>query len=273
MAFGLAMVIGGARIGDALGWWTTPRLSLISAHFHLAAGGFATMILLGVGSRMTPMFLGSETTGEPAWFEIWLRRALALGTVVYAAGAIASSAPVAWAGALVMGIAVCGALWRTAGWFRHRSAPRLDPSTALLLGAHLWLGSGLLLGIDVLWRGPRNPGVMTSYAVMILLGWLGSSIVAVSYRVLPNLAWHHRFGAKPRSPGTPSPAQMVVPPLAWVAGAAYSAGVLAIVGGLHRGNPALVQTGGVMIGAGIVATISHHLRLMLVGRAAAAPGA
>jgi hypothetical protein len=42
---------------------------------------------------------------------------------------------------------------------------------------------------------------------------------------------------------------------------------------LHRGNPALVQTGGVMIGAGIVATISHHLRLMLVGRAAAAPGA
>ena len=264
MGFGLAMVIGGVRIGDALGWWTTPRLGLLSAHFHLAAGGFATMILLGVGSRMIPMFLGADTTGEPAWLEVWLRRGLALGTVVFAAGEIGELAWLTRAGAAFMAAAVVAALWRAAGWYRRRSVRRLDPSTSLLLTAFTWLGLSLVTGFDALARGLEKPGVLTSYAVMILLGWLGASILAVSYRVLPNLAWHHRFGTKARQPGTPPPAAMVVPALGWVTLASHTIGLLAMMGGLHRASPVMVQSGAALFMLAIATTGVHHLRLMMV---------
>ena len=264
MGFGLAMVVGGVRIGDALGWWTTPRLGLLSAHFHFAAGGFASMILLGIGSRMIPMFLGTDGSGEPAWLEVWLRRGLALGTVVFAAGEIGGLDWLAWAGAATMAAAVVAALWRAAGWYRRRSVRRLDPSTSLLLAAFIWLGLSLVTGFDALVRGLARPGVLTSYALMILLGWLGASILAVSYRVLPNLAWHHRFGTKARQPGTPPPAAMVVPALGWITMATHTIGLLAMMGGLHRASPTMVQGGAAMFTLAILTTGVHHLRLMLV---------
>jgi len=264
MGFGLAMVIGGVRIGDALGWWTTPRLGLLSAHFHFAAGGFATMILLGVGSRMIPMFLGADTTGEPAWLEAWLRRGLALGTVVFAAGEIGGLAWLTRAGAVIMAAAVVAALWRAAGWYRRRSVRRLDPSTSLLLTAFTWLGLSLVTGFDALAQGLAKPGVLTSYAVMILLGWLGASILAVSYRVLPNLAWHYRFGTRARQPGTPPPATMVVPALGWATLATHTLGLLAMMGGLHRASPVMVQAGAALFTLAILITGLHHLRLMMV---------
>jgi hypothetical protein len=264
MGFGLAMVVGGVRIGDALGWWTTPRLGLLSSHFHFAAGGFATMILLGVGSRMIPMFLGADTTGEPAWLEAWLRRGLALGTVVFAAGEIGGVSWLTLAGAAIMAAAVVAALWRAARWYRRRSVRRLDPSTSLLLAAFTWLGLSLVTGFDALARGLAKPGVLISYAVMILLGWLGASILAVSYRVLPNLAWHHRFGTRARQPGTPPPAAMVVPVLAWITLVAHTSGMLAMMGGLHRSSPAMVQGGAALFTLAILTTGVHHLRLMTV---------
>ncbi|MDH4348082.1 MAG: NnrS family protein [Gemmatimonadota bacterium] len=264
MGFGLAMAVGGVRIGDALGWWTTPRLGLLSAHFHLAAGGFVTMVLLGVGSRMIPMFLGAEGSGEPAWFETWLRRGLALGTVVFAAGMIAGPGFLSWGGAVLMAAVVTAALWRAAGWYRRRSARRLDPSTALLLAAFAWLGLSMVTGFDALARGLARPGVAMSYAVMILLGWTGASILAVSYRVLPNLAWHHRFGARARQAGTPSPARMVVPALGWFTLASHTAGLFTLMGGLHRASPVMVQCGAALFTAAVLATAIHHLRLVVV---------
>src|SRR5690606_35628954 len=56
---GFALLIGGARIGVALGWWEVDRLGAIAAHFHLAAFGFAGLTAVGVGGRMLPMFMVS----------------------------------------------------------------------------------------------------------------------------------------------------------------------------------------------------------------------
>ena len=164
----------------------------------------------------------------------------------------------------MMAVAVTAALWRAAGWYRRRSVRRLDPSTALLLAAFAWLGLSMVMGFDALDRGLARPGVVTSYAVMILLGWAGASILGVSYRVLPNLAWHHRFGAKARQPGTPPPARMVVPALGWVTMATHTTGLLIMMGGLHRASPLMVQSGAALFTAAVLATAIHHLRLMLV---------
>ncbi len=100
IGLGNAMAVAGARIGDAFGWWTTPRLPLLASHFTFALVGFGTITAMGVGSRMLPMFLGAIEQRDD--IVRGLRRALASGTVLFAIGAMGGWSWLAWAGALTM---------------------------------------------------------------------------------------------------------------------------------------------------------------------------
>lgn len=264
MGLGFAMLIGGARIGDALGWWTTPRLPLLAAHFHFGAAGFASMTVAGLGSRMLPMFLGTmETT---TWPTRWLPRILASGTVAFAIGEIAGTRWLAIGGAAAMAAAALLFLRLAAGWYLGRARPRLDPATALTLGALGWLTLALPLGGIALVRGPLAGGVLIAYVTLLLLGWLGGFILGVSYRVLPTLTWHHRFAARTGQPGTPTLPEMLLPVLGWTTVTAHTLALVLLTTGLVVSNPGIVRTGALLLLAAILATAIHHLRLMLVGR-------
>jgi hypothetical protein len=67
-------------------------------------------------------------------------------------------------------------------------------------------------------------------------------------------------------PGTPALPNMVQPVFGWATLLLHSAGILAMTGGLHRSQPMLVQIGAGLFCAAVLATVSHHLRLLLVGR-------
>ena len=264
MGFGLAMGVAGARIGDALGWWTTPRLGLVAAHFHLGTVGFATMTAFGVASRMIPMFLGAVDT--MSWPQRWLPRVLATGTVVFSIGTIGALPVAAWGGAAIMAGGAGLFLWSGTRWFRGRARRALDPATSLILAALIWLGLAIPLGFDALARGLSRPTVLTSYATILLLGWLTALVLGVSYRVLPTLTWHHRFAARAGQPGTPALPDLVRPALGWATLLLHSAGMLTLTGGLHRAHPLQVQIGAGLFLAAVLATVSHHLRMMRVGR-------
>ena len=260
MGFGLAMGVAGARIGDALGWWSTPRLGLIAAHFHLAAVGFATMTAFGVGSRMIPMFLGAHDGAE--WPLRWLPRILASGTVVFSIGMIGALPAAAWAGAAIMAGGAGLFLWSGARWFCGRARRALDPATSLILAALVWLALALPLGFDALARGLSRPAVLTSYAVILLLGWLTALVLGISYRVLPTLTWHHRFAAHAGKPGTPTLPDLVRPAFGWATLLLHSAGILALTGGLHRSQTLVLQIGAGLFCAAVVAAAAHHIRMM-----------
>jgi len=264
MGLGFAMLIGGARIGDALGWWTTPRLPLLAAHFHFGAVGFASMTVAGVGSRMLPMFLG--TIDAPGWPIRALPRILATGTVLFAIGEIGGFRWLGFAGAAAMIAGALIFLWLAARWYRGRARPALDPATALTLAALGWLGVALLMGCIVLARGPLAGGIVIAYVALLLLGWLTAFILGVSYRVLPTLTWHHRFAARAGRPGTPTLPQMVVPALGWVTVALHTTGLGLLIIGLVTANQPLVRGGALLFLGSILTTAAHHLRLMLVGR-------
>ncbi|MEO8140270.1 MAG: hypothetical protein ABI742_11515 [Gemmatimonadota bacterium] len=264
MGLGFAMLIGGARIGDALGWWTTPRLPLLAAHFHFGAVGFASMTVAGLGSRMLPMFLG--TIDAPAWPNRALPRILASGTVLFAAGEIAGIRWLALGGAAAMIAGALIFLWLSARWYRGRARRALDPATALTLTALGWLALALPMGCIALARGPLAGGIVIAYVALLLLGWLSAFILGVSYRVLPTLTWHHRFAARAGQPGTPALPQMVLPILGWVTVALHTTGLGLLTIGLVTSNQPLTRGGALLLLGSILSTTAHHLRLALVGR-------
>ena len=272
MGFGFAMFVAGARIGDALGWWTTPRLGLISAHLHLALGGFVTMTAFGLGSRMIPMFYGSARP-IPAALDRQLPRLLGTAVVLYALGAVMDLRALAWLGSGLMAAAAALFCYLGVGWFRSRARRALDPATGLLTLALVALATAIPLGLAAAASGMRRPGLLVAYVLTLLLGWAGALVLGVSFRVLPTLTWHHRFAARMGRPGTPPMPVMLHRGLGVTAAVSGALGVAVLVTGVGAGSLPAPRAGAGLYTLAITATILHHVRMLLIGRACpAAPG-
>ncbi len=272
IGFGFAMFVAGARIGDALGWWTTPRLGLISAHLHLALGGFVTMTAFGLGSRMIPMFYGSPAP-IPAAVDRLMPRLLGSAVLVYAAGAVTGLGALAWTGVALMAAAGGLFCWLGLGWFRGRARRALDPATGLLTLALASLATAIPLGVMAAASGLRHPGLLVAYVLALLLGWAGALVLGVSFRVLPTLTWHHRFALRMGRPGTPPMPAMLHRGLGIAAAASGSLGIALLVPAVVAGNLPAARAGAGLFTLAITATITHHLRMLLIGRARpTAPG-
>lgn len=271
--FGFAMVLGGARIGDALGWWTTPRLELIGGHFTLAAIGYATMTAFGVGSRMLPMFFGATEAME--WPLPHIRRVLATGAVGFATGLLGGWRPVEWLGALAMAGATLLFLWVSVRWLASRAPRPMDAGLALLLGALAWLALAVPAGITATIDGLTRPGLLLGFPVIVVLGWLSGLILGVSYRILPTLTTVYRFGPQMGRATPGAMPRMILPGFAWATFACHSAGVTAITVGVVSQQPGPVRVGAALFTLAVLVTLAHHLRMQVVrptaGNSGAAP--
>jgi hypothetical protein len=263
-AFGFAMAIAGARIGDALGWWTTPRLELLAAHFQFAAVGFGGLTAMGIGSRMIPMFLGAEA--RDSWDLKWIPRIVLSGTVVFAAGAMVRSSALGWIGATLMALGAMLFLRLAWSWGRGRAARRVDPTILLIAGALISLAAAIPLGLAALAAGLTRPGLQAAYPVLVVLGWLTGLIFGVSFRVLPTLTFHHRFATRAGEPGIPALPDLLAPRLGMPAAAAHAAGVLLLVPALVLGSGAVARLGACLFALAVLLTALHHARMGVVRR-------
>lgn len=260
-AFGFAMAIGLARIGDSFGWWTTPRLPLLAAHFQFAAVGFGGLTAMGVGSRMLPMFLGSPQEEDLAFR--WIPRVLLTGTTLFGLGALLSSGVLQWSGAITMALGALVFLRLAQGWYDRSPLQGTDAALRLMILALGALAGSIPLGFAALYTGLRQPGLQAAYPVLFVLGWLGGLIIGVSYRILPNLAWQHRFAGAQRNPGVPSMREIVSPRIGAVASWCFIAGIVALVPALAFGVAAVAQAGAGLVFVAVGLTCVHHLRLLV----------
>lgn len=260
-AFGFAMAIGLARIGDGFGWWTTPRLALLASHFQFAAVGFGGLTAMGVGSRMLPMFLGAEQ-GESRALR-WIPRVTLSGAVLFAVGALLGGAALQWAGAIFMAGGVALFLRLAQRWYNQSPIRQTDAALRFMATALGALAAAVPFGFAALEAGLRLPGLQAAYPVLLLLGWLGGLILGVSYRILPNLAWHHRYASQRRNPGVPGLADLVSPRLGLAAARLHTVGLLVMIPALVFGRGGFARMGAVLLFLAAAGTAWHHGGVLL----------
>ncbi|HXG44534.1 MAG TPA: hypothetical protein VNJ71_07215 [Gemmatimonadales bacterium] len=262
MGLGLAMAVALVRIGDALDWWSTPRIALLAAHFHFAALGFVTMTAVGAASRMLPVFLGSQ--GHPEWPLDWIWRLAAAGLLAFAFGVMASLAPFTWIGAGLMAGAVALFLGYALGAFRHRARKPLDHAAAHLAAAFGWLAVAAGLGLGLLAVGPERPRLWVAYAMATLLGWASLLIAGVLYRVLPAITWNHLYGQLGGRPGMPRPEDLSRPAWGWWSLGLLDTALLVLLLGAALGQPLATRLGAAGYLAGTLVVFLHHARLLVL---------
>jgi hypothetical protein len=256
---GLALFLGGARIGASLGWWEIDRLGAIAAHFHLAAFGFAGMTAVGVGGRMIPMFLVAGPAPERPMRIIG--PAASAGLIALAGGLLFDLRPLVWLGAFLGLSAAVLFVFTVAGFFRSRLIRRLEPAFGHVQVGFLCLVLALVAGTVQLGLPGMSARGWVVYAELTLLGWLVVFITGIWYRLFPFLIWLHfygRSGERVRSAG-----ELVQRGTAWVALFLLAAGLGLLVAGSLSGSAGITSGGAAGFLGGSLLVGAQHLRIFL----------
>lgn len=240
IALAFLNIVGAAALGTLIGvdkvHHILPGFVLwnVFAHAHLAAIGWASMMVVGVAYRLMPMILPAQMpVGRPLWATAALMEAGVIGLFV----CILRRSRFEWLFAAMV-IAGFGVFLSQVAWMIRRPRPRPpalpSPDPAVLhAGAAL---SCLVLACALgLWLAITQPSTIAlqaaaAYGVLGLLGFLAQMVVGMEGRLLPLFAWY--WGSAVRKAPILAPHEM-----AWRGGqelvfVLWLFGVPALAGGL-----------------------------------------
>jgi hypothetical protein len=244
IALAFANIIGAGTFGVVLGFDKIYHflpgfvLSNVVAHAHLAAVGWASMMVVGVAYRLLPMVLPAQMPkGGGLWVSAVL---LEIGTAGLFVTLLLRSSAI-WVFALTV-IGGLGAFLSQVIWMlRHRRTPppgRPTPDPAVLHAGAALVSLAIAATIGV-WLAALDVSETTlrlamAYGVFGLVGFLGQMVIGMEGRLLPLFAWYWAYANTGyRGPVTPPHAmgsngvQMLVFVL-WLFGVPWLAGGLSL---------------------------------------------
>lgn len=273
IALAFANVSGAAVMGILLGinkvhpFFPGFVLSNVFAHAHLAAVGWAGMMVVGVAYRLLPMVLPAEMPrGAGLWITGVLLQCGAAGLFV----TLLLRGGLAWvfASLTVAGFAVF--LGHVIWMLRHQR-PRPPairwPDPAVLHAAaalsSLAVACGLGLWLSVAKTSTSTLRAATAYGVFGLVGFLAQMVVAMEGRILPLLAWYWASASAGGHHPVPSPHEMPWQAGREIAFVLWLFGVPALAGGLAFDAVPFVRAAGWAL---LAATLLDSLQVAVILR-------
>jgi hypothetical protein len=251
-------------------------LSNVAAHAHLAAVGWALMMVMGFGYRLLPMLLPAAMPAGGSLYASALL--LETGLLALVVGLVARSRWAA-AGALAVVAGIAAFLLHVGRMVRQPKPPppglrRPDLGVAHVAQALLYLAASAALGLALLAAPPGEwkLGAAMAYGVMGLLGFLSQMVLGVLARLLPVFAWLRAYSGNARArriaaEPPPTPHELPWRPLQWAVLAGWTAGVPLLAAGLALTSLRLVAAGGALLLASVgahalvaVSVLRHLLR-------------
>jgi hypothetical protein len=253
IATSMGLLIACDKVGHFLPGYV---LSNVFAHAHLAAVGWATMMVVGVGYRLLPMTLPSKM---PSGRSIYASAVLLETGVVGLFTTLLLRSPLA----LVFGPAIVAGLFVFAGhvvWMlgRHVSrpagAPRIDFGLlhAAQAGVYCMAAGAIGLGLLTARASPQTLHAAAAYGVLGLVGFLAQMVVAMEARLLPLATWFWAYARSHHRVVPPSPHDMRDRFLQAIVLAGWTVGVPALAGGMFVESARLVALGAWSLFAGVV---------------------
>ncbi len=196
-------VFGAATLGVLIGFDKVYHflpgfvLANVFANAHLAAIGWATMMVIGIAYRLLPMILPAAMPSGP---RLWLSAVLVETGVGGLFVSLLWRGPFAWIFALTI-VGGLAAFSSQVAWMLRRPRARPpnlrspDPAVLHAGASFLWLAVASFLGVW-LTLAPASPNslrVATAYGVFGLVGFLAQMVVGMEGRLLPIFSWYWAY--------------------------------------------------------------------------------
>jgi hypothetical protein len=202
--FGLLLVFNFTR-----NWLSENSVEYLSLHAHMGIAGWFLLLVLGVGSRLIPMFLISKYNDPKKLWWIYSLVNLALcGFILLRI--FAAPEPLYFAPSVLIGAALLIFLVYCRRAYRSRLRKQVDEQIRLsLLSVAFLLLPLLCLFIVIAFMG-RNPQARTVllYGFCIFFGWITAIILGMTFKTLPFIVWNKVYHDKAAKGKTPAPKEL-----------------------------------------------------------------
>lgn len=263
----LGMLVG---LDRARGFLGLRPLAATFAHAHLAAVGWAVMMVVGLSYRLIPMMLpAAMPTGRGlATSAVAIEAGLLLVVVALLRGA--SLLPV---GAIVIVAGLASFVLQMRRTVSRRlprppALPRRDWSTWHAHVAIGWLVVAASLGV-VTSLGPAGAHHATLqwvYGVAGLVGFLAQIVVGMQGRLVPLYAWYRAFDARGGLPPERGANQLPRAVYARTLFLIWTPGVPLLAWGLAATDPLLIRSAAVVLAGGVVVGLAYLRYLLAAAR-------
>jgi hypothetical protein len=249
----LANVILGFVLALNLRYTFLPNEHLVylKLHAHIGAAGWFLSLIMGVGSRLLPMFALSHGVNQrPLRIAYWL---LQTGLLVMLVQMLVDFPLVFFIGGAGLVGAIISYLRFVQLAYQKRMRRKLDIAMKVTFWAFVAIGLPVLIGTCLaLWRnGSLGPEWGTLYGVSFFLGFIGLLIIGQTFKTFPFITWMAYLQPFVKKAQPSMPQQLVNVRLLTATVLAYALGIIGLLAAIYSQSALGVQLSSCLLAIGV----------------------
>ncbi len=225
-------------------------LHYLPLHAHGGIIGWFLLLVIGVGSRLIPLFLISKYTNPRLLWVIYGLINLALLSYIFIFynynHQVAILVP-----ALIVLSAIILFMYYCYQAYNHRLRKHVDEQVrvSLLSVAMMALPVLMLFAITALlvYSNGANFNLIMTYGFLIFFGWLTAIILGMTFKTLPFIAWNRVYRKRSAMSKTPSPKDLFNDKIYLIMSIAYIFGFIIFAIGIAASQTILLQFGAILL--------------------------
>jgi hypothetical protein len=260
--FGLLLVFNFSR-----SWLPDNSIEYLSIHAHMGLAGWFLLLIIGVASRLIPMFLISKYSSPVTlwWIFALINVALFAFIILKTSGAYPNLYYSPFLLVLIALVLFGNYNYRA---YKTRIRKHVDEQMkiSLLSVAMLLLPLLCLLAVIYFIREDSRSNIILLYGFCIFFGWITALIMGMTFKTLPFIIWNKVYHTRTMGK-TPAPKELFSEDIFKVMGLLYLTGFVLFVAGILILNDLFLKAGAAILLASaifyiinVVKTVFHRVK-------------
>lgn len=234
----------------------------LSFHAHMGIIGWFLLMVIGVGSRLIPMFLISKYENKKRLW--WVYALINIGLVCFVFIFISSLEPMLTILSIVL-IAIGILLFGLNSYqsFTNRIRKKVDDQvkTSLLSVFFMVIPVLVLIGIIVTLTSISDTKLVLLYGFTIFFGWITAIILGMTFKTLPFIIWNKVYRTIAGLGKTPNPKELFNNTMYVVSGITYLIGFIIFSYGIINANIFVLNVGAAFL---LITALLYNLNVFKI---------
>jgi hypothetical protein len=234
----------------------------LSIHAHMGIVGWFLMMILGVGSRLIPMFLISKYQHKKTLWSIYIlvnsSLLLFIGIKIELILSMGLLVPFAL---ILTALILFGNYCYQSFKVRIRKNVDLQMKTSLVAVLQMFIPLLIILGVMIIHGKENNSKFGMLYGYCIFFGWITAIIMGMTFKTLPFIIWNKMYHKKAHIGKTPAPKELFSESIYYTSWVSYILGFLTYGIGILEQNDLVLKGGAAFL---VLSAIMYLLNVMIV---------
>lgn len=224
-------------------------LAYLPLHAHLGIVGWFLLLVIGVGSRLIPLFLISKYDNKKLLW--WIYTLINIGLIFFLVNFLYIK--IDWLYFLPV-VSIFISLWMFGYYcykaFRDRLRKKVDDQLKISLLSILMMLlplSSLLIIILLLLFSIDDSSLILTYGFCIFFGWITAIILGMTFKTLPFILWNKVYHSKAGLGKTPNPRELFSNKIFKLMAIVYLAGFILFGSGILLTNQLLLKIAALLL--------------------------